>query len=68
LRDEDAHGFTFPSYVMAPGEVCRVYTNEVHAEWCGFSYGSESAIWDNAGDCARLRNGQGRGVDVWCYP
>jgi hypothetical protein len=67
LRDEDAHVFTFPSYAMAPGEVCRVYTNEVHLEWCGFSYGSESAIWDNAGDCARLRSGEGRGVDVACW-
>jgi hypothetical protein len=67
LRDEQAHVFTFPSYAMAPGEVCRVYTNEVHAEWCGFSCGSESAIWDNAGDCARLRNREGRRVDVVCW-
>lgn len=26
-------------FVMQPGQVCRVYTNEGHAEWCGLSVG-----------------------------
>jgi hypothetical protein len=32
LRDEANHTFTFPSFVMTPGQVCRVYTNENHPE------------------------------------
>lgn len=68
LRDNADHTFTFPSFVMQPGQVCRVYTNENHPEWCGFNYGSGSAIWNNSGDCAYLRDGTGTQVDEYCYP
>ena len=67
LRDEANHVFTFPSYLMQPGQECRIYTNEYHPEWCGFSYGSGSAIWNNSGDCAYLRNGTGTLIDTYCY-
>ena len=67
LRDEANHVFTFPSHVMQPGERCRVYTNEYHPEWCGFSYGSGSAIWNNGGDCAYLRGSSGGLIDTYCY-
>jgi competence protein ComEC len=68
LRDIANHTFTFPSFVMQPGQECRVYTNEYHPEWCGFNYGSGSAIWNNSGDCAYLRDGTGIQVDDYCYP
>jgi hypothetical protein len=68
LSDAANHVFTFPSFVFQPGQVCRVYTNEVHPEWCGFSYGSGSAIWNNSGDTATLRDGNGTVVDSYTYP
>jgi competence protein ComEC len=67
LRDEANHVFTFPSHVMQPGQVCRIYTNEDHPGWCGFSYGSGSAIWNNSGDCAYLNDSQAQEVDQFCY-
>jgi hypothetical protein len=67
LRDNANHVFIFPNFVMASGQVCRVYTNQNHAMWCGFNYGSGSAIWNNSGDCAFLRNGSGTLVDQFCY-
>ena len=67
LRDEANHVFTFPSHIMEPDQVCRVYTNEDHPEWCGFNYGSGSAIWNNGGDCAYLRNSVGTLIDTYCY-
>jgi competence protein ComEC len=67
LRDEADHVYTFPSFVIQPGQVCRVYTNESHPEWCSFNYGSGSAIWNNTGDCAYLRDGGGNQVDQYCY-
>ena len=67
LRDAANHVFTFPNFRMDPGKVCRVYTNEIHSEWCGFSFGSGSAIWNNGGDCAYLRNSIGITVDDYCY-
>jgi hypothetical protein len=67
LRDAGSHLFTFPNYLVQPGEVCRIYTNEDHPEWCGFSFGSESAIWDYADGCAYLRDSVGTLADAYCY-
>jgi hypothetical protein len=67
LRDEANHVFTFPGFVTQPGQVCRVYTNEYHPEWCGFSYGSGSAIWNNSGNCAYLRDSTSVLIDTYCY-
>ena len=49
LRDkkQEFQSFSFPSYALEPGATIRVYTNEVHEEWGGFSFGSGSAIWNN---------------------
>ena len=67
LNDIANHTFTFPSYVMQPGEVCRIYTNENHPEWCGFNYGNGSAIWNNTGDTAALKDGNGTLIDEYSY-
>ena len=67
LRDEANHIFTFPSFVIQPNQTCRVYTNEDHPEWCGFNYGSGSAIWNNTGDTAFLRDANGTLIDDYSY-
>lgn len=67
LRDIANHVYTFPAFVISPGQSCRIYTNQVHPEWCSFSYGSGSAIWNNTGDCAYLRNSSGSEIDSFCY-
>jgi len=67
LQDEAGNVFKFPDFVMQPQQVCRVYTNEDSPEWCGFSYGSDSDIWDDGSDCAYLRDGTGTLVDTYCY-
>jgi endonuclease YncB( thermonuclease family) len=40
--------FTFPPNTLAPGESIRVYTNEYHPEWGGFSFEYNRAIWNNS--------------------
>ncbi|RPI32597.1 MAG: hypothetical protein EHM70_08540 [Chloroflexota bacterium] len=68
LRDEADHIFQFPSFIMEPGQVCRVYTNESHPEQCGFSfYNQGSAVWNNSGDCASLRDDQDQEISRFCY-
>lgn len=60
--------FYFPSFLLSPGQSCRVYTNEIHPEYCGFSYGSGSALWNNGGDCGYLYDGGGGApVSEYCY-
>ena len=68
LHDEGViHTYTFPAYDMQPGEVCRVYTNENHPEWCGLNWGNGSAIWNNDGDEATLKDGSGKEIDTCSY-
>lgn len=59
--------FYFPDFVLEPGASCRVYTNEVHPEFCGFSFGNGQALWSNKGDCGILFDGGGGEVSRRCY-
>jgi competence protein ComEC len=60
--------FTFPSYVLAPRQSIRVYTNEIHPEYGGFSFGYGKAIWNNSDpDTAVLYNAQGQEVSRKSY-
>ena len=66
--DEGYPSFTFPSYMLEPGESIRVYTNEIHPEWGGFSFGYGSAVWNNSSpDTAVLYDDQGVEVSRKSY-
>jgi len=70
LKDisEGYPSFTFPSYILAPGKNVRVYTNEYHPEWGGFSFEYSRAIWNNSEpDVAALYNAQGKEVSRKSY-
>ena len=62
---------TFSSRTLSPGEVIRVYTNEVHSEWGGFSFESGVAAWNNDlsdPDTAALYNENRDLVSTRTYP
>lgn len=59
--------FYFPDFTMIPGQECRVYTNEIHPESCGFSFGSNIALWSNSGDCGYLYDEEGTLITGYCY-
>jgi hypothetical protein len=61
--------FLFPAYILKPGEKVRVYTNQDHPEWGGFSFKSSRSIWNNdKPDIAALFNAQGAEVSRKSYP
>ena len=64
--------FTFDgSYVLPAGGRIRVYTNEVHNDWGGFSFARGTAIWRNDladPDTAGLFNPSGTLVSEKSYP
>jgi micrococcal nuclease len=59
--------FVFPDFDLQPGQSCRVYTNEVHQQTCGFSFGLGHEIWDNGGECGHLYDSAGNEVSRYCY-
>jgi len=60
--------FVFPSYILAAGESVRVYTNEYHPEWGGFSFESSTAVWNNSEpDTAVLCDNQGNILSQMSY-
>lgn len=60
--------FLFSSYVLDPGATIRVYTNEIHPEWGGFSFHYGRAVWSNKDpDTAVLYNSQGQEVSRKSY-
>ena len=59
---------TFSSYVLQPSKTVRVYTNEIHPEYGGFSFRSGRAVWNNSSpDTAVLYNAQGQEVSRKSY-
>ena len=60
--------FSFPTgTVLKKGAECRVYTNEVHPESGGFSFGSKHSVWNNSSDEGRLYDGQGNLMSSYAY-
>jgi len=60
--------FIFPPYILAPGKSIRVYTNEYHLEWGGFSFEYSQAIWNNTEpDVAVLYDNQRKEISRKSY-
>jgi hypothetical protein len=68
IQDASATVFTFPTFVIAPGQTCRVYTNEDHPEWCGFNMHRGNPVWSNSGECGSLWDDGGSKISETCYP
>lgn len=60
--------FVFPQYILVPGKTIRVYTDEMHEEWGGFSFQKGSAVWNNQdADTAVLTDALGRVISERTY-
>ena len=71
LTDLDDAGptFVFPQSLLRPNAQIRVYTNEIHPAWGGFSFQRRSPIWNNSNpDRAALIDPEGRIASKMTYP
>lgn len=60
--------FFFPKDTyLKPGASVRIYTNEVHKETGGYSFGSGKAIWNNRGGLAVMRDNNGQKLFEYKY-
>lgn len=66
--DDKGQDFRFPKgTILRSGQNFRIYTNEVHPETGGFSFGSKTAIWNNQGDTGHLSDAAGKPVSSKTY-
>ncbi|MBR8834521.1 MAG: lamin tail domain-containing protein [Stigonema ocellatum SAG 48.90 = DSM 106950] len=66
---DTGQNFYFPKgTVLPPKKSFRVYTDEVHPETGGFSFGINRAIWNNKGGVGRLYDPKGQLVATFSYP
>jgi hypothetical protein len=60
--------FSFPKgSTVKPSSSVRIYTNEIHKETGGYSYGSGKAIWNNNGGLAVLKDSNGKKLGEYKY-
>lgn len=60
--------FKFPDYVLGPGSLARVYTNEKNEAWDRLSFEYNKPIWNNTHpDTAALYNNHGQLVSTGSY-
>ena len=52
--------YPFGTLTMQPGQICRLYTNEIHPEWCGLNWARATPMWTNTGDRANLVDATGK--------
>ncbi|MBW4624091.1 MAG: lamin tail domain-containing protein [Brasilonema octagenarum HA4186-MV1] len=66
--DDGRQNFYFPKEtLLTPGKSLRVYTNEIHPQTGGFSFGIKRAVWNNKGSVGLLYDAQGNLVDSFSY-
>jgi hypothetical protein len=64
LRDKDGHVYRFPATRLDPGQSVTVHTGSGTNRLGQRYWGLKTAVWDNGGEQAVLRDGTGALVDV----
>lgn len=68
LTSQKNQAFTFYDKAkIPPSGTIRVYTNQIHPRFGGFSFGSGRAIWNNNGDSAMLSDVAGNAISQYTY-
>jgi hypothetical protein len=68
LSDRADHTYTFPRYTLNAGATVRVWTKAGVDGARDLYWGSGSAVWNNTGDTAALRDEQGTVIHTYGYP
>jgi hypothetical protein len=67
LRDRDRHIYTFPAFTLAGGAKVAIHTGGGADNAHNLFWDSDGYVWNNDGDGATLRRGNGSRVDKCSY-
>lgn len=67
LSDAANNTYTFPAFTLAPGAEVRVWVRAGADDATNLYWGRGSAVWNNSGDTATLRDASGILIDTLTY-
>ena len=67
LSDASRHTYTFPTFSLTAGAAVQIWTRSGQDTNSDLYWGSGTAIWNNTGDTASLRDSQGNLIDTHAY-
>jgi hypothetical protein len=67
LRDRDGHVFRFPAFTLRAGARVTVHNGQGSDNASNLYWDSDGYVWNNDGDVATLRRGNGLRVDRCAY-
>ena len=67
LSDASGHTYTFPTFALTHGAAVQIWTGSGQDTPSDLYWGRGSAIWNNTGDTAYLRDSQGDLIDTYAY-
>lgn len=67
LRDDNKNVFTFPHYSLIPWASVYVWTKAGIIDPENLYWGRTDPVWNDYGDCAYLRDAEGKLSDSECY-
>jgi hypothetical protein len=67
LRDENKNVFTFPRYTLVSWASVKVWTKSGVIDPENLYWGRSEPVWNDHGDCAYLRDDDGKLIDNECY-
>jgi len=68
LSDAANTTYTFPAFTLAAGAQVKVWVKAGTDDAANLYWGRASAVWNNGGDTATLRDAQGTVVSTYTYP
>ncbi len=67
LSDQAGNTYTFPDTVIGSGQTIKVWTKAGTNDSQNLYWGRNQAVWNNDGDCAYLKDSNGKLVSTYCY-
>lgn len=67
LRDENKNVFTFPLFTLTDLAYVKVWTKPGVIDPGNVYWGRSTPVWNDHGDCAYLRDDEGKLIDIFCY-